>query len=80
MMIYILILVSLLISQDNTNEDLDVHFDLYNQIFEKFTTNYVDSLDKTKLILAFIIFELQASIIACKLLPFPDINIIMFFI
>ena len=50
MFIYILILVSLLIPQDKTNEDLDIYFDLYNQIFEKFTTNYVDSLDKTQLI------------------------------
>lgn len=38
-------------SQQET-EDLDIYFDLYNKIFETFTSNYVDSLDKTDLIKA----------------------------
>ena len=38
-------------SQQESN-DLDVYFDLYNKIFETFTSNYVDSLDKTELIKA----------------------------
>ena len=45
--IYIL-LVSLLFPQSE-NEDLDAYFDLYDKIFEKFISNYVDTLDKTKL-------------------------------
>ena len=40
---------SFLLSESN-NDDLDIHFNLYNQIFEQFTSNYVDTLDKTILI------------------------------
>ena len=40
---------SLLLSESN-NDDLDIQFNLYNQIFEQFTSNYVDTLDKTILI------------------------------
>ena len=34
------------------NHSLDEYFELYNKIFEIFTSNYVDSLDKTELIKA----------------------------
>ena len=47
---YILFLLTPLLSSDEVKEGLDEYFDLYNQIFETFTTNYVDTLDKTKLI------------------------------
>ena len=33
-----------------TENDLDEYFDLYQKIFETFTKNYVDTLDKTELI------------------------------
>ena len=47
----ILFFISLIFSQENeNNQDLDIYFDLYNQIFEKFTSNYVDTLNKTQLI------------------------------
>ena len=48
--IYILLLIASIFSQNEREEDLNVYFDLYNQIFEKFTSNYVDTLDKTQLI------------------------------
>ena len=44
------LLTPLLSSSDKVKEELDEYFDLYNQIFETFTSNYVDTLDKTKLI------------------------------
>ena len=50
--IYILLLFLLLnplLSNDNSSE-LDTYFDLYDKIFETFTSNYVDTLDKTQLI------------------------------
>ena len=50
--IYILLLflqLNPLLSNDNSSE-LDTYFDLYNKIFETFTSNYVDTLDKTQLI------------------------------
>ena len=50
--IYILLfflLLTPLLSNDNPSE-LDTYFDLYNKIFETFTSNYVDTLDKTQLI------------------------------
>ena len=48
---FLLFLLTFLLSSSNEGkEDLDQYFDLYNQIFETFTSNYVDTLDKTKLI------------------------------
>ena len=44
----ITLLVPIYSNEDNT--DLKEYFELYNQIFEIFTSNYVDSLDKTELI------------------------------
>jgi len=44
------LLTPLLSSPNEEKEELDKYFDLYNQIFETFTSNYVDTLDKTKLI------------------------------
>ena len=38
------------IHSDEDNYDLDEYFDLYNQIFKIFTSNYVDTLDKAELI------------------------------
>jgi len=49
--IYFLILVFLTpIYSNEDNNDLKEYFELYNQIFEIFTSNYVDSLDKAELI------------------------------
>ena len=45
------IFLSPVYSNDN-NYDLDEYFDLYNQIFKIFTSNYVDTLDKAELIKA----------------------------
>ena len=48
---FILVLVLLIpLFSNEENYELDTYFDLYNQIFETFTSNYVDTLDKTKLI------------------------------
>ena len=48
---FILILFLLMpLFPNEENHELDTYFDLYNQIFETFTSNYVDTLDKTKLI------------------------------
>ena len=48
---FILVLVLLMpLFSNEENYELDTYFDLYNQIFETFTSNYVDTLDKTKLI------------------------------
>jgi len=50
--IYIpLLLLNLLFTQSQSqSQDLDTYLDLYENILEKFTSNYVDTLDKTKLI------------------------------
>ena len=46
-----LVIVILFSSTIKSNEsDLDEYFDLYQKIFETFTNNYVDTLDKTELI------------------------------
>ena len=48
-----LVIVILFSSTIKSNEsDLDEYFDLYQKIFETFTNNYVDTLDKTELIKA----------------------------
>ena len=48
---FILVLVLLMpLFSNEENYELDTYFDLYNQIFETFTSNYVDTLDKTQLI------------------------------
>jgi carboxyl-terminal processing protease len=48
---FIVMLVVPIYSQKN-NDELGEYFELYNKIFETFTSNYVDTLDKTKLIKA----------------------------
>ncbi len=48
---FIVLLVVPIYSQKN-NDELREYFELYNKIFETFTSNYVDTLDKTKLIKA----------------------------
>ena len=51
--IYFLVVIffaSVYSQQDD--DSLDKYFELYNKIFETFTSNYVDSLDKTELIKA----------------------------
>ena len=40
------------IYSNENNYDLDEYFDLYNEIFKIFTSNYVDTLDKAELIKA----------------------------
>ena len=47
---YIYILLLSLLFPQSENEDLDVYFDLYDKIFEKFISNYVDTLDKAAII------------------------------
>ena len=47
---YIYILLLNLLFPQVKNEDLDVYFNLYNKIFEKFIFNYVDTLDKAQII------------------------------
>jgi len=46
----ILMMMSLILSNESNDNDLDIYYELYDKIFETFNTNYVDSLDKTKLI------------------------------
>lgn len=50
--LYLVIIAFLLtpLFSDQENSELDVYFDLYNKIFTTFNSNYVDTLDKTKLI------------------------------
>ena len=49
--IYFLIIIFLApIYSNEDNNDLKEYFELYNQIFKIFTSNYVDSLDKAELI------------------------------
>jgi len=50
--LYLVIIAFLLtpLFSNQENSELDVYFDLYNKIFTTFNSNYVDTLDKTKLI------------------------------
>jgi len=50
--LYIFLILFLLgpLFSNEENSELNTYFNLYNQIFEKFTSNYVDTLDKTELI------------------------------
>jgi len=52
MIIYIILITFLLtpLFPNEENSDLDTYFNLYNKIFSTFNSNYVDTLDKTKLI------------------------------
>ena len=47
---FLIILFFTLGYSQEDNHSLDEYFELYNKIFEIFTSNYVDSLDKTELI------------------------------
>ena len=50
--LYLIIITFLLtpLFSNQENSELDVYFDLYNKIFTTFNSNYVDTLDKKKLI------------------------------
>ncbi len=49
---FLVILFFIPIYSQEDDSSLDEYFELYNKIFETFTSNYVDSLDKTELIKA----------------------------
>ena len=49
---FLVVLFFVPLSSQEKNNDLEEYFELYNKIFETFTSNYVDSLDKAELIKA----------------------------
>ena len=49
---FLAILFFVPLSSQEKDNDLEEYFELYNKIFETFTSNYVDSLDKAELIKA----------------------------